>query len=567
MKRFFPFALLLLVLTAGRAGAQQSYEERVRDYITSYREMAMAEQRRTGIPAAVKLGQGVLETQAGGSRLCLGANNHFGIKCKKGWTGETFAHTDDAPDECFRKYACAGDSYTDHSDFLRQSQRYAPLFRLQPTDYKGWAYGLKRCGYATNPRYAQQLIKIIEDFQLQEYTKLAMRAPSAGQAYASLEVVPEYDRSPGGMAADTPEYDMPAAAGGELKAAGSDGVQLINGLRAFYAHKGDVLLEQAIKYNVRYARLLEYNDLPDAPLEADMFVYLEKKHTKGKHQRYILQQGQSLLQVAQSEGIQLKQLYAYNLLQPGERPAPGTVLYLQQAAPVKPQLATNDAKEPAQRQQAKKAPAVEYIVRKDLPAEKMAPAAPPETTPAPPVTASFEAVPEPVAQPEEIAGAAPEAPQAAAPAAAEIKEAAPEAVTAEVPETETAPAQHPFNIADEPAVEEMPAAPEPKDEFERLKAKLDKVVYNKSSAAPATPVASAAGTMQPAAAATAQPPATAAQANPTPADDRDKFHTVKKGETAFGIAKQYGITMLQLRDWNKLEFQDIKVGQKLRVKP
>ena len=132
----------------------QDYNARVQQYIEQYKDLAIAEQKRSGIPAAITLAQGIHETGAGNSELATEANNHFGIKCKKEWKGMTFTHTDDAPNECFRKYQRAEDSYKDHSDYLRSGTRYSKLFSLSMTDYAGWAIGLRQCGYATNPAYA-----------------------------------------------------------------------------------------------------------------------------------------------------------------------------------------------------------------------------------------------------------------------------------------------------------------------------------------------------------------------------------------------------------------------------
>jgi hypothetical protein len=153
-----------------RVGAQDGFSDRARKYVEEYASLAMAEQRRSHVPAAITLGQGILETEAGISELMTEANNHFGIKCKNGWTGPTYTHTDDAPNECFKKYGCAADSYKDHSDHLKRNQRYSVLFTLKQEDYRNWAVCLKKCGYATNPQYAQRLIKIIEDYGLQQYT-------------------------------------------------------------------------------------------------------------------------------------------------------------------------------------------------------------------------------------------------------------------------------------------------------------------------------------------------------------------------------------------------------------
>jgi len=159
---------LLFVSLAVKNSFAQLAESRGQDpvvieYINKYKELAIAEMQRTGIPASIKLAQGIHETSAGTSDLVKRSNNHFGLKCKAEWTGMTVKHTDDAPNECFRKYESPLDSYKDQSNYLKNSPRYASLFDLDPTDYKAWAFGLKKAGYATNPKYTQVLIKLIED--------------------------------------------------------------------------------------------------------------------------------------------------------------------------------------------------------------------------------------------------------------------------------------------------------------------------------------------------------------------------------------------------------------------
>lgn len=143
-------------------------------YIALYKDIAIAEMKRSGIPAAITLAQGLLETECGNSELVKKSNNHFGIKCKNNWTGATVSHDDDLRGECFRAYTTPDESFRDHSDFLKGSVRYAALFRLDPTDYRGWAYGLKKAGYATNPMYPQILIKNIEQYNLQQYSLLVL---------------------------------------------------------------------------------------------------------------------------------------------------------------------------------------------------------------------------------------------------------------------------------------------------------------------------------------------------------------------------------------------------------
>lgn len=174
MKRMLLVCATAVLACMTNADAQTQHDANVLRYINQYRSLAMSEQQRTGIPAAIKLAQGIHETGAGTSKLAVEANNHFGLKCKAGWTGGTYAYTDDAPNECFRKYNMDFESYQDQSNYLKSNPRYASLFTLSVTDYAAWAMGLRKAGYATNPKYSQLLIKIIEDYRLQEYTYAAM---------------------------------------------------------------------------------------------------------------------------------------------------------------------------------------------------------------------------------------------------------------------------------------------------------------------------------------------------------------------------------------------------------
>ncbi len=177
---FFSWLVLLLgFITPVFSQAYDKPSQSVLDYIDQYRSLAIEEMRRTGIPASITLAQGIFESGAGTSRLAKEANNQFGIKCKKEWTGATISHTDDLRNECFRKYVSAADSYRDHSDFLRTRPHYAPLFKLDPFDYKGWAHGLKRAGYATSPTYPQSLLKVIETYQLYQFDRTPVEADPA----------------------------------------------------------------------------------------------------------------------------------------------------------------------------------------------------------------------------------------------------------------------------------------------------------------------------------------------------------------------------------------------------
>ncbi|MEO8860754.1 MAG: glucosaminidase domain-containing protein [Ginsengibacter sp.] len=291
-------------------------------YIAQYKDIAIREMKRMGVPAAISLAQGLLETENGNSELLKKSNNHFGIKCKSSWTAEGVSHDDDAPGECFRVYKTAEDSYRDHSNFLRGGSRYAFLFKLDPKDYKGWAYGLRRAGYATNPKYPDILIKNIEDNNLEQYSLEA-----AGE-------VPVFDAS---KYTDDPEdksiNDVLKSAGQNENQPGSNigepSKVTINGSRALYVNKGTSLLAVASQNNINLSRLLEINDLQkDGLLEKDQYVFLEKKQREGSKDYYIVQPEETLYDVAQENGILLQSLYDFNGVAAGNNIHAGTKIFL-----------------------------------------------------------------------------------------------------------------------------------------------------------------------------------------------------------------------------------------------
>lgn len=587
---------------------QDSYQEKVRKYVAAYQDMAIQEQLRSGVPAAITLGQGILETEAGCSELATCANNHFGIKCKKEWKGETFAHTDDKPNECFRKYGCAGDSYKDHSDYLKTSPRYAALFKLSPTDYAAWAYGLKRCGYATSPIYAQKLIKIIEDFELQEYTYQALNAnlvykqpkPKEDKRYAAafnaqipasdtpvVKKLEEANEESHASLITTPATAAPALVNTK---GNTDGVLKINDLKAIKAYKGDMLLQYAILYNIRYEKLLEYNDLPDAPLAEDMYLYLERKPSRGQHEKHVVKDGETMWQIAQNEPMQLQRLLNFNLLGPGEEAAVGTVLQLQHYAGSKPKLNTNPhfMKEDLVK---KGAPSAgkrgDYIVKEQVITEPVTasvqkPAAYNDTYVEHPVMAA------PAQQPatQETTVVVQNTPTPNTPETTQVSTPAPTQTPAEttqptntqapvqntpVPTPDAAQGANQVTI-DAPApvatTSTTPAQPEPDDELARLKAKLDKIVYaenrpvNRAAPTPAAPPVTK--TEQPAAAAPV--PVKKQEKKSLAAKAAVKYYTVKKGDTAFSVAKKHNMTVEELQELNGMKKVTVEIGQKLKVK-
>ena len=303
-------------------------------YIEMYKNLAMEEMRRSGVPAAIKLAQGILETQSGNGWLVLNSNNHFGIKCKNNWTGKTVNYDDDARQECFRKYGSAEESWKDHSDFLHNNPRYKFLFDFNPEDYKSWAYGLKTAGYATSKTYPQQLIQIIETYNLQQYNALAM-------SKAPLPTGPVFVNEPGSesvpVATTEMEYEPVA------KPQYPQGTAFrINGRKVLLVKEGTALIQLASEKKIRLSSLLSYNDLEeDVPLEKDMLIFLQSKNKRGQNDYHIVARGETMHDIAQAEGIQLKWLRKRNKMEEGEQPAVGERVALDGYASSKPRLGSN----------------------------------------------------------------------------------------------------------------------------------------------------------------------------------------------------------------------------------
>lgn len=327
------FILVCLIATSAMAKAQQN--EVIQKYIDEYKVLAIEEMQRTGVPAAIKLAQGIHETLAGTSPLVLKSNNHFGIKCKSNWTGESVSHDDDARGECFRKYPSADDSYRDHSNFLKANQRYAFLFELEPTDYRGWAHGLKKAGYATNPRYPAVIIKLVEEYQLQDYSLIALGKISDNDTRFTKT-----------DAATTPESVPPAPAPEDTDEAAISQPSYpenqfeINETKVVFVKKGTPYLTVAKQYNVSLSRIFEFNDMKPCEMAAsDQLVYLQRKRKVGKADFHIVRPGESLHDIAQAEAIRLEALQQYNWLDRDMQPAVGERLSLRGKSPVMPKIA------------------------------------------------------------------------------------------------------------------------------------------------------------------------------------------------------------------------------------
>ncbi len=282
------------LLFCGRVSAEELSREQA--YIQKYYQLAIDEMRRSGVPASITLAQGLLESGAGYSTLAVKGNNHFGIKCHK-WSGKTIRHDDDAPNECFRAYDKPDESFRDHSDFLRYSDRYKSLFDLHPTDYKGWARGLKAAGYATDPKYADKLIGIIERYDLSRYDLGRVEAQTPLQLEEIHRVPLKYEERYE-FEFFRPRYEK-------------------NGVAFVYSQKGETYASIARSYDLFLREILSFNDLADEPavLLPGTMVYLARKKSrteKGLDKYIVAEDGEDLREISQRFGVKLKSLCKLN---------------------------------------------------------------------------------------------------------------------------------------------------------------------------------------------------------------------------------------------------------------
>jgi len=309
--------ITILSLISYVIGSSQSSS--VQEYINAYKDLAISEMKRVGIPASITIAQGILETESGNSNLVKRSNNHFGIKCKHTWTGPSVSHDDDAVGECFRKYETAEDSYRDHSNFLRGSNRYAFLFDLDPLDYKGWAHGLKKAGYATNPKYPAILIRNIETYNLQQYDQPGAETQPIINDVA-LEPVSKKNTDAVAKHEVITKVNL-----GSNTASIKAGKTLFNGLKAVLVPAGTSLLAIATEFDISLSKLMEFNDLQnDGILQDEQWIFLEKKMKAGNRDYYISEQGETLHSISQTNAIQLEYLVQYNRISEKEILRKGT---------------------------------------------------------------------------------------------------------------------------------------------------------------------------------------------------------------------------------------------------
>jgi LysM repeat protein len=310
---------VVLVLVSAVVAFGQSHQEK---YIERFSGIAVSEMYRSGVPASITLAQGLLESGYGRSELALKSNNHFGIKCHNGWQGGKVYHDDDAKGECFRKYDHPEDSYRDHSDFLRYRDRYKFLFDYKVTDYKAWAYGLKKAGYATDPAYPTKLIKLIEDYKLYDfdkkpssYGKEAKTQNTKKSSHKShpKEVVPDVIPQAPSQLEQVKEFTGRKRE--EFNFILSRKMFSCNGVPFVYSMEGETYKSIAESNNLFVKELLKFNDLSkDEALLPGTVVYLQKKKKEAERglNMHVMEAGETLRDVAQRYGVRIKSLKKIN---------------------------------------------------------------------------------------------------------------------------------------------------------------------------------------------------------------------------------------------------------------
>lgn len=294
------FVLIIFLLTFSAPAFSQTMTKNAdyQNYIEKYKDVAIKQMKTYNIPASITLAQAVLESGAGKSDLARRSNNHFGIKCGTSWTGNTTSHTDDRANECFRVYSTVEESYEDHSKFLLRS-RYQRLFKLETSDYKAWARGLKACGYATSPTYADRLIKLIDLYELYRYDKVATG------------------------------YDVPTSSYEDVRI-NAHTMVTNNGVLCVVAKPGDTWKSLSGELSISVKKLLKVNEAVESvELCAGDYVYLEKKRKKAAKTVGVwhkIQSGESMYSISQKYGVRIRNLYKMNYKDAGYTPISGDLL-------------------------------------------------------------------------------------------------------------------------------------------------------------------------------------------------------------------------------------------------
>lgn len=312
---------LILVLLTGTLLANDTRLTRS-EYIDMWKDVAIENMVNHRIPASITLAQGILESGDGNSELARKSNNHFGIKCHSDWTGKRVYHDDDAKGECFRKYNDARQSFEDHSMFLKKN-RYAGLFELEITDYKGWARGLKKAGYATNPKYADRLIGLIEANKLTQYDEMALAMMGSGEATATA--TGKKNNSDRARARRDKNDRLP-----DIQLSNQRSVSVSdNRIKFILGKEGDTIEQLAEELGMMRWQIRKYNDFSRSHrIRSGERIYLQPKRARAKQAQHVMLEGESIWDVSQTYGVKIKKIYQRNDLEPGSNPPAGTRLRL-----------------------------------------------------------------------------------------------------------------------------------------------------------------------------------------------------------------------------------------------
>ena len=347
IRTFIIYLFLCLTASAAlHADEQKSPQEK---YIERFASLAVEEMYRSGVPASITLAQGLLESRYGLSDLAAKGNNHFGIKCHNNWQGGRMYHDDDAKGECFRKYDSPEQSYRDHSDFLRYRDRYKFLFDYKITDYKAWAHGLKKAGYATDPKYPAKLIQLIEEYELHQYDrKPASFAKADRKAKRAEEKQSKAKKSTKTPKAPKEEVEIPEELPKspneieQVEALTEDQrqdfhfritreVYVRNGVPFVKSAEGETYADIAASNNLFVREILKFNDLDaSASLAPGTEVYLKQKKNQAVKglDKHVVESGESMRSIAQRYGVRLKSLYKLNDMSDYDVPREGDIIKL-----------------------------------------------------------------------------------------------------------------------------------------------------------------------------------------------------------------------------------------------
>ncbi len=314
----------IFVVAIGNSYSQsKKYDDLVKDYVSLYKDIAIQKMHSFNIPASITLAQGIIESGCGKSDLAQKANNHFGIKCHNDWKGETYIMDDDEKNECFRKYKCVEDSYTDHTLFLTTRNRYAFLFDYEPTNYQAWAYGLKQAGYATNPKYAETLIKLIEKYNLNSYDNskesLAIKKPKNDD-----KLIPfKKNSKPLSNTIENEDFESVSIALNGRK------IYENNGVKFFIARENDTFSKIAKDAEISENELIRYNDFDyNKHLIKGTMVYIEPKKRNAISLYYVVKQGDNPHSISQYFGVKLNRILSINHLNEKSSIKPGQKILL-----------------------------------------------------------------------------------------------------------------------------------------------------------------------------------------------------------------------------------------------